>query len=72
MIRAKNEITIRQMLQMRVGYPWEESGPELFELLTTGFRPSKLVDVPLVHDPGSGFDYSNLSSHLVGLVFARA
>jgi CubicO group peptidase (beta-lactamase class C family) len=68
----KNQITIRQMLQMRAGYPWEESGPELFELLATGFRPSNLVDVPLVRDPGSDFDYSNLTSHLLGLVVARA
>jgi CubicO group peptidase (beta-lactamase class C family) len=47
----KNQITIRQMLQMRAGYPWEESTAELFELLYTGFRPSTLVDVPLVRDP---------------------
>ena len=68
----KNQITIREMLQMRAGYPWEESGPELFELLATGFRPRNLVDVPLVRDPGSGFDYSNLTSHLIGLIVARA
>ena len=47
----KMQITIRQMLQMRAGYPWEESSPETFELLATGFRPSNLVDVPLVRDP---------------------
>ncbi|MFN2223537.1 MAG: serine hydrolase domain-containing protein, partial [Candidatus Promineifilaceae bacterium] len=46
--------------------------PELFELLATGFRPRNLVDVPLVRDPGSGFDYSNLTSHLIGLIVARA
>ena len=68
----KNEITIRQMLQMRAGYPWEESSPELFELLYHGFRPSNLVEVPLVRDPGSDFDYSNLTSHLVGVIVARA
>ncbi len=68
----KNEITIRQMLQMRAGYPWEESSPELFDLLYHGFRPSNLVDVPLVRDPGSDFDYSNLTSHLIGVVVARA
>jgi CubicO group peptidase (beta-lactamase class C family) len=68
----KNQITVREMLQMRAGYPWEESGPELFDLLATGFRPSNLVDVPLVRDPGSDFDYSNLTSHLIGLIVARA
>ena len=68
----KNQITIRQMLQMRAGYPWEESTRELFELLYSGFRPSNLVDVPLVRDPGSGFDYSNLTAHLLGIIVARA
>jgi CubicO group peptidase (beta-lactamase class C family) len=68
----KEQITIREMLQMRAGYPWEESTAELFELLYTGFRPSTLVDVPLVRDPGSGVEYSNLTSHLLGIIVARA
>jgi CubicO group peptidase (beta-lactamase class C family) len=68
----KSQITIRQMLEMRAGYPWEESTPELFEMLYAGFRPSLLVDVPLVYDPGTDFDYSNLTSHLLGIVVARA
>jgi CubicO group peptidase (beta-lactamase class C family) len=68
----KNEITIRQLLQMRAGYPWEESSGELIDILFTGFRPSTLVQIPLVRDPGSGFDYSNLSSHILGIIVARA
>ena len=68
----KNEITIQQLLQMRAGYPWEESTPELFELLYHGFRASTLVDVPLVRDPGTDAEYSNLSSHILGLIVARA
>ena len=68
----KKQITLRQMLQMRAGYPWEESTPELFEMLYHGFRPSLLVQVPLVTDPGTHCEYSNLTSHLIGVVVARA
>jgi CubicO group peptidase (beta-lactamase class C family) len=68
----KKQITIRQMLQMRAGYPWEESASGLFEALYAGFRPSLAVDFPLTSDPGTQFDYSNLTSHLPGIIGARA
>jgi CubicO group peptidase (beta-lactamase class C family) len=68
----KKEITIRHLLGMRAGFPWEESTEELFNLLYSGFRPSVYADVPLVRDPGSGMEYSNLSSHLLGIIVARA
>ncbi len=60
----KKQITIRQMLQMRAGYPWEESAAELFEMLYHGFRPSLLVHVPLVRDPGT--DVSDKTSTPTG------
>jgi CubicO group peptidase (beta-lactamase class C family) len=68
----KKEINIRQMLQMRAGYPWEESTEELFAQLFEGFRPSTLVEVPLVSDPGTQMEYSNLTPHLLGIIVARA
>lgn len=68
----KNEIMIRQLLQMRAGYPWEESTQELFDILYQGFRPSTLVDIGLTNDPDTEFQYSNLSSHLLGIIVARA
>ncbi|MGB6873552.1 MAG: serine hydrolase [Dehalococcoidia bacterium] len=68
----KEQITIRQMLQMRAGYPWEESTAELFEMLYHGFQPSLLVEVPLVSDSGTQFEYSSLTSHLLGIIVARA
>lgn len=57
---------------MRAGYPWEESSTALFDLMYYGWRASTLVDVPLIRDPGSGFDYSNLTSHLLAIIVARA
>ena len=68
----KNQITIQEMLQMRAGYPWEESTAELFEMLYSGFRPSLMAAVPLVSDPGTKFEYSSLTSHLLGIIVARA
>jgi len=68
----KEQITIRQMLQMRAGYPWEESTAELFEMLYHGFQPSLLAEVPLASDPGTRFEYSNLTSHLLGVIVSRA
>jgi CubicO group peptidase (beta-lactamase class C family) len=68
----KNDITVEQLLQFRAGYQWEESSPELLEMLYQGFRPSSLIDVPLVRDPGTGWDYSNLSTHLLSIATSRA
>ena len=68
----KNDITIQHLLQMRAGYPWEESTQELMNLLFTGFHNDTLVQVPLVRDPGSDSEYSNLTSHILGIVVARA
>jgi CubicO group peptidase (beta-lactamase class C family) len=68
----KAEITIEQLLQMRAGFPWEEATAEGSAWLYHGFRPSDLRSVPLVRDPGTGFDYSNFSSHLLGIILARA
>lgn len=68
----KEQITIRHLLQMRAGYPWEESTQDLFEILYSGFRPSTLAEIPLNRDPGTEFQYSNLSSHILGIIVARA
>lgn len=68
----KEQITIRHLLQMRAGYPWEESTQELFDILYKGFRPSTLVEVALTQDPDTEFQYSNLSSHILGIIVARA
>jgi CubicO group peptidase (beta-lactamase class C family) len=68
----KNDITIQHLLQMRAGYPWEESDSTYWAALLYGDLLSPIVDFPLVSDPGTAFHYSNLSSHLLGVIIARA
>ncbi len=68
----KRRITIRQMLEMRGGYPWEETKSELWDLILTGSYLDGLVDVALVNDPGTAFNYSNLTSHWLGVIVSRA
>lgn len=71
----KEQITIRQLLEMRGGYPDEEFTPPLFDTMffedNWSFIPH-LVDFPLESDPGAEFHYSNLTSHLLGVIVARA
>lgn len=67
----KKQITIRQLLQMRGGYPDEEMTSNYFEVMffygNWKFVPH-LVDFPLSSDPGNKFHYSNLTSHLLGII----
>jgi CubicO group peptidase (beta-lactamase class C family) len=71
----KKQITIRDLLQMRSGYPWEERTLPYMELLYLSgdwhWLPH-IVDVPLTSDPGTEFSYSNLTSHFLGVIVARA
>ena len=68
----KNQITIEHMLQMRAGYPPEESDAELWEAVLSGDYVHLVADVPLTRDPGSEFQYSNLTAHWLGIIVARA
>ena len=68
----KSTITLRQMLQMRSGYPWEEFDGYLDRLIGTAERIDLAAEFPLVADPGTRFGYSNLTAHLVGVIVARA
>jgi CubicO group peptidase (beta-lactamase class C family) len=70
----KEQITIRQLLQMRGGYPDEERTPPYFDIMFFSgdyHWVPHLVDFPLVCDPGTGFNYSNMTSHLLGVIVAR-
>jgi CubicO group peptidase (beta-lactamase class C family) len=68
----KEEITIRHLLQMRSGYPWEESHDDLWEGMLAGDFLEMMVQYPLITDPGTKFHYSNVSSYYLGAIVARA
>jgi len=67
----KFDITIRQLLQMRSGYPSDES-PEYSHLIQPGDLLSAIINYPLLGDPGTGFAYTNVSPHTLGVIVSRA
>ena len=68
----KELITIRHLLQMRSGYPWEETHPDLMEAMWTGNNPPLVVGFPLTADPDTVFQYSNLSNAWLAAILSRA
>ena len=68
----KKQITIREMLQMRAGYPWEESHPDLWAGLLSGRYVPLIEAFPLTADPGAEFQYSNLTSNWLGIIVDRS
>jgi len=68
----KLRITLRQTLQMRSGYPWEERAGTIDYLLSRASWIPLLGEFPLASDPGTAFGYSNLTAHMLGIVVARA
>ena len=70
--QRKKQITIRQMLQMRGGYPWEETDTVYWNAIWTGRYIHDIIDFPLTMEPGSGFQYSNLTSNWLAIIVSRA
>jgi CubicO group peptidase (beta-lactamase class C family) len=68
----KEQITIRNMLEMRAGYPREETDAALWDGLLSGHYPPLIEEFPLVSDPGTRFHYSNLTSNWLGIIVDRA
>jgi CubicO group peptidase (beta-lactamase class C family) len=67
----KEQITIRNLLEMRAGYPNEETHQDLWAGLLSGHYPPLIEEFPLVSDPGARFHYSNLTSNWLGIIVDR-
>lgn len=68
----KSEITIRQILQMRSGYPWEEFSNHLNLLISRYNWIPLLEEIPLSGNPGIQFGYSNLTAHTMAIILSRS
>lgn len=69
----KSEITIRQMLEMRSGYPWEEFTPNVTDTLINRYDWIPLIEeFQLTSDPGTQFGYSNLTTYLLDVILERS
>lgn len=67
----KKLITIREMLQMRDGYPDEETDQAYLDALYWGEYPFLIEEFPLVNEPGTKFNYSNLTYNWLAIILAR-
>jgi len=65
----------KKLCYAEYGYPDEENTPLYLERMFFSDNWSwlpHLIDFPLISDPGTEFKYSNLTSHLLGVIVARA
>lgn len=68
----KRDVTLRHLLAMRSGYPWEEEDPAWWKTVLAGdYRPA-IAAFPLSRDPDTAFQYSNVSSHWLATIVAKA
>jgi CubicO group peptidase (beta-lactamase class C family) len=68
----KKGITIREMLQMRAGYPDEETDQAYLDALYWGEYPPLIEEFPLVCEPGTCFNYSNLTFSWLAILLSRS
>jgi CubicO group peptidase (beta-lactamase class C family) len=67
----KKQITIEEILQMRSGFPDEETDQAFLDALYWGLYPPLIEAFPLQCDPGTCFNYSNVSYSLLAILLSR-
>lgn len=68
----KAAMTLEQVLTMSTGLDWKEGDPAYRQLYTSGDWIQFMLDLPLVEDPGSRFNYCSGCSHLLSGILQKA
>ncbi len=66
----KGLITIRQLLDMQSGLDWDESVYDITE--GEPYYGDQILNLPLIHDPGTTYNFSSVDYHLLSLVVEGA
>lgn len=69
--RDKREITVRDLLTMRSGLDWQEYGPAVLQMTASPDWVHFVLERPLIHAPGSTFNYSTGDSHLLAAALQK-
>lgn len=71
--QAKYEITIRQLLMMRAGYPYDSTSSYYAQLSSSGnFMRFVVAQYPLSNPPGVEWNYSSASAHILSGILTKA
>jgi CubicO group peptidase (beta-lactamase class C family) len=64
------EMTVEDLLTMRVGHAGETSGAEWRSLNTSWI--AEFFKIPIVHEPGTAFMYTSAASYMLSAILSRA
>jgi CubicO group peptidase (beta-lactamase class C family) len=67
----KKQITLRHLLTMTAGFEWVENGPVTAAWIESADHAKFTFDLPLVTDPGKGYNYNTALSHLLSVIITR-
>jgi len=71
--QGKYEITIRQLLMMRAGYPYDSTSAYYAQLSRSGnFMRFVVGQYPLSNPPGLEWNYSSASAHILSGILTKA
>lgn len=71
---ALGKVSIKQLLTMTCGHDWKEIGPvsEFGDWVTAPDQLIYIFEKPIVHMPGTVFNYSDGAAHLVSAIIQNA